>query len=186
MTILFLGLILWWVAHLTKRLAPGVRAGLTARMGEGSKGLFAGAILLSVVLMVIGYRAADTTFLWGRNAATTGVNNLLVLLGFYMFAASGAKTRVTQYTRHPQLIGFSLWAFAHLLVNGDTASVYLFGGLLVWAVFEMVVISLQEGPYEPPEPAPIRKEVSAIVATIVLYGVVAGVHAWLGYSPFGG
>lgn len=185
MTILALGLVLWWAAHLAKRLTPGFRAGLTERMGDASKGLFAAAILLSVVLMVIGYRSADATFLWGRSAATTGINNIMVLLAFYMFAASGSKTRVTRYTRHPQLIGFSLWAAAHLLVNGDTASVYLFGSLLVWALFEMVVISLQDGPYEPPEPAPARKEVGAIVGAVVLYGIVAGIHTWLGYFPFG-
>ena len=185
MTFLALGLILWWAAHLAKRLTPGFRAALTARLGEASKGLFAVTILLSVVLMVIGYKSADGVFLWGRSAATTGINNIMVLLAFYMFAASGSKTRVTQYTRHPQLIGFSLWAAAHLLVNGDTVSVYLFGSLLVWALFEMVIISLQDGPYERPEPAPARKEIGAVVGAVVLYGIVAGIHTWLGYFPFG-
>ncbi len=185
MTYLALGLLLWWAAHLTKRLAPGLRASLTERLGEASKGLFAVAIIASVVLMTVGYKAADTTFLWDRTTALTGINNLLVLLGFYMFAASGAKLRVTQYTRHPQLIGFSLWAFAHILVNGDTVSLFLFGSLLIWALFEMVVISLQEGRYEPPEAPPVRKEITGAVAAVVLYAIVAGVHAWLGYNPFG-
>ena len=68
-----------------------------------------------------------------------------MLIAFYLFAASGMKTRVTAMTRHPQLIGFSLWAVAHLLVNGDLPSLVLFGGLLVWALVEMALESLLRG-----------------------------------------
>ena len=32
---------------------------------------------------------------------------------------------------------------------------------------------------------PIRKEVSALVATLVVFAIVSGIHAWLGYNPFG-
>ena len=35
--------------------------------------------MLGIVCMVIGYRAADGAFFWGRTPAmTTGINNLLV------------------------------------------------------------------------------------------------------------
>lgn len=185
MTLLILGLVLWTGAHMFKRLAPSARAALTERMGEGSKGLFALALILSVVLMTLGYRAADIPVYWGRTPAMTGINNLLVLIAFYLFASSGMKTRVTRLTRHPQLIGFSLWAVAHLLVNGDLAAIVLFGWLLIWALAEMAIINAQEGPYDPPPRAPARKEVMAIVGGIVVYAVVAGVHTLLGYYPFG-
>lgn len=185
MTLLILGLLLWTGAHLLKRLAPAARAKLSDRMGEASKGLFAGLIVLSVVLMTLGYRWADTPVYWGRTPAMTGINNLLVLLAFYLYAASGMKTRVTRLTRHPQLIGFSLWAVAHLLVNGDLASIVLWGWLLAWAVSEMAIINRQDGPYEPPPPAPARKEVMAVVGGLVVFTIVAGIHTLLGYNPFG-
>ena len=38
-------------------------------------------------------------------------------------------------TRHPFLWGVALWAAGHLMVNGDLASLILFGSLLVLAVF---------------------------------------------------
>ncbi|HLY81246.1 MAG TPA: NnrU family protein [Caulobacteraceae bacterium] len=38
-------------------------------------------------------------------------------------------------TRHPFLWGVALWAAGHLLVNGDLASLILFGSLLLLAVF---------------------------------------------------
>ena len=37
-------------------------------------------------------------------------------------------------TRHPFLMGVALWAFLHLVANGDVASVLLFGTLLVVAL----------------------------------------------------
>ncbi len=178
---LVLGVALWWAAHLFKRVAPGPRA----RLGEAGKVAVAAALLLSVVLMVIGYRAADGAFYWGRSPAMTGINNLLMLVVFYLFAASGARTAITRRIRHPQLTAFSLWAFSHLLVNGDTASFVLFGGLLAWAVAEIVVINRAQPDWTPPGPAPVRKEVTTIVAAVVAYAAVGAVHWWLGYPPFG-
>jgi len=37
-------------------------------------------------------------------------------------------------TRHPFLWGVAIWAVGHLLVNGDRASIVLFGGMLILAV----------------------------------------------------
>lgn len=185
MTLLVLGLLLWWAAHLTKRLAPGLRASLQEKMGDGSRGLFALLILLSVILMTIGYQNYTGTFYWGRNAALVGINNLLMILAVYLFAASGLRTKITSVIRHPQLTGFKAWALAHLLVNGDTASFLLFGGLLAWAVVEVIVINRQTERPEPPESYPAANEMKAVVGTIVVFVIVSGVHIWLGYNPFG-
>ena len=40
---------------------------------------------------------------------------------------------ITRVTRHPRLCGVSLWAIAHLLVNGHLAALLMFGALLVTA-----------------------------------------------------
>ncbi len=42
---------------------------------------------------------------------------------------------IVRITRHPIMWGLSLWAAAHLVANGDTSSLLLFGGLLVVALF---------------------------------------------------
>jgi uncharacterized membrane protein len=185
MTLLILGVALWWAAHLAKRAAPGFRASLQERMGDASKGVFAVAILLSVVLMVIGYRSYTGDVYWTRNAALVGINNLLMVLAVYLFAASGMRTRITGIIRHPQLTGFKAWAVAHLLVNGDTASFILFGGLLAWAVVEVILINRQTEPPVPPDSYPASKEIRAVVGTVVVFAVIAGIHVWLGYNPFG-
>lgn len=185
MTVLILGVLLWWGAHLLKRLAPGVRGGLQDKMGDASRGLFAALILGSVVLMVIGYRSFTGEVYWTRNAALVGVNNLLMVFAVYLFAASGLRTRITGIIRHPQLTAFKAWAISHLLVNGDTASFILFGGLLAWAVVSVIVINRQTERPAPPESYPADKEIKAVVGTVIVFALVAGVHIWLGYNPFG-
>ena len=182
---LILGLALWFGAHLFKRLMPGARAGL----GEGpGKALVAVALLISIVLMVHGYGRADGAVFWGRSPALVGINNLLMVLAFYVFGASaakGAKVWLGTKIRHPQLTAVKIWAVAHLLVNGDVPSFILFGGLLAWAVIEVIVINRAEGPWTPPAQAPFRKELVLIGITVVLFAAVSWVHMWLGYPPFG-
>lgn len=183
MTLLILGLALWWGAHLFKRIAPDARA----RMGNAGKGLVAVALLVSVVLMYLGYGDArdEYAFWWGRTPALVGINNLLMVLAFYLYAADGSKTWLARKVRHPQLTAFKTWAVAHLLVNGDLASFVLFGGLLAWAVVEVIVINRAQPEWTPPAPRPAYKEFVAIGATIVAVVVVMLIHNWLGVQPWG-
>jgi uncharacterized membrane protein len=181
MTWIVLGLALWWGAHLFKRLAPERRA----EMGDAGKGLVTVAILAGVVLMVIGYRGNEAPDLWYPPAFLTHVNNLLMLLAFYLYAASGMKTRITGVIRHPQLTAVKTWAVAHLLVNGDWASVVLFGGILAWAVVEVIVINRATPRPAAPAPASIGKEIGAVVGAVLVMGLVGMAHTWLGVRPWG-
>lgn len=181
MTILVLGLVLWIAAHLFKRVLPEQRAAL----GNAGKGIVAALIAAAVVLMVIGYRAAPVVDLWYPPRFLIGINNLLMVFAFYLYAASGAKTAITRVIRHPQLTAVKVWAVAHLLVNGDVASVVLFGGLLVWAVVSVIVLNRVTPVWVKPEPRPAKKEVTAIVATLVVVVVVMLIHNWLGVQPWG-
>ncbi|WP_372893828.1 NnrU family protein [Rhodosalinus sp.] len=179
--LLVLGLVLWTGAHLFKRVMPEARA----RMGDTAKIVVAVLVLVSVALMYFGYRDAYGPVWWGRHPATVGINNLFNLFAVYLFAASGMKTRITAYIRHPQLTAVKTWAIGHLIVNGDLASFVLFGGLLAWAVAEVVLINRQTARPAPPPPASMGKEIGAVVGTLVVYGLIAWVHYWFGYPAFG-
>jgi uncharacterized membrane protein len=143
-------------------------------------------LLASVAMMTMGYQQASTTVWWGRQTPWVGVNNVLVYLGFYFIAGSQIGARVAGVIRHPQLTAVKFWAVAHLLVNGDSASFILFGGLLLWAVLEVVIINQQDGklPLTKPQPS-LAREFTAIAITLLLYGVTAYVHGWLGYPVHG-
>ncbi|MEL6959230.1 MAG: NnrU family protein [Pseudomonadota bacterium] len=180
MVLIAIGLILWSAAHFWKRAAPDHRA----RFGEGGKGIVTLLLVGAIVLFVLGYRSATGAYYYGPAQPWTGINNLLVLLAFYLFAASGKGTRVTRLIRHPQLTAVIVWAAAHLMVNGDAHSFLLFGGLALWAVAEIVVINRSEGPRGPYHAPPIKSEVIAVVAAVVIYSIVAAIHLWLGVNPF--
>jgi uncharacterized membrane protein len=181
MTLIILGLLLWWGAHLFKRLAPARRAAL----GDAGKGLVTVGVLAGLVLMVVGYRGVEHIDLWYPPAFLTHVNNLLMLLALYLYAASGMKTRITRVIRHPQLTAVKTWAVAHLLVNGDLASVILFGGLLAWAVVEVILINRAEPRPALNPPAPVGKELGAVLGAVLATAAIGWVHNWLGVWPYG-
>ena len=143
-------------------------------------------LVASVALVVMGYGQADPVVWWGRQASGVGVSNVLVYLGFYCVAGSLVGARVSGIIRHPELTSAILWAVAHLLVNGDLASAVLFGGVLLWAVVEVMLINHQEGKPALVKPSQsLGREGLAIVITLGLYGAVAYVHGLLGCPVHG-
>lgn len=183
LVLLIAGLALWVGAHFFKRLMPEQRAA----MGDKGKGVVAVGIIASLVLIIVGYRGADFIEVWSPPSFMTHVNNSLMLLALWVYgssAAKGAKAWPAYKIRHPQLAGFSIWAAAHLLVNGDLASILLFGGLLAWALGSIVLINKAEPDWTPPEKAGMKTKIRLAVISVVLFVVIALIHNWLGVSPF--
>ena len=181
--LLAVGVLLWTLSHYFKRLMPERRA----RFGEPGKGLVALGIVASIMLMVIGYRGADFITVWNTPGWTVHLNNVLMILALWVYgssAAKGGKVWPANKIRHPQLTGFKIWAAAHLLVNGDLASVVLFGGLLAWAVGEVILINRAEPAWAPPGNADKAAHIRLAVITLVLYAIIAGLHVWLNVWPF--
>ena len=52
----------------------------------------------------------------------------------------GVTKGMLRITRHPFLWGVAIWAVGHLLVNGDAASIVLFGAMLALALFGTISI----------------------------------------------
>ena len=183
MTFLIIGLILWIAAHYFKRLMPSQRDAL----GNAGKGVVAIAIVASLGLMIIGYRSADFITVWNPPSFFTGINNLLMILALWVYgssAAKGAKAWPAYKTRHPQLLAVKIWAIAHLLVNGDLASIILFGGLLAWAVGSVILINKAEPAWTAPAPAGRATYIRLAVISLVMLVVISSIHILLGVNPF--
>ncbi|WP_299610108.1 NnrU family protein [uncultured Tateyamaria sp.] len=180
--VLIAGVALWWGAHLFKRVAPERRAA----MGDGGKGAVAIGIAVSIVLMVIGYRGADFVNVWFPPAFMIHINNLLMLIAIYLLSPAPKRGKLVSGMRHPMLTGFSLWAIAHLLVNGDLASIVLFGGLLVWAVMTARIINAAQPDWQRGPEGTLAKDAMFIVGSVVLLGIIGMIHNWLGVWPFPG
>lgn len=188
MILLILGLIIWTGLHLLRCGAPDVRQSMTDRFGDASKGIVAVGILFSVGLMILGYRNAAFIPVWNPPAFMTHINNLLMFFALYVYFQTATKPGtawVMGNTRNPQLTGFKIWAAAHLLVNGDLAAIILFGGLLAWAILQ-VIMSKRQPSLVDRDTAKITSPVAHLGLVVVAYAVIAGAHTLLGRWPFGG
>jgi len=181
MTLLIFGLILWSLAHFYKRLMPAHRA----KLGDKGKGPIAIALIIALLLMIFGYRWAEFIPVWSPPAFFTHINNLLMLIALFVFGMSATTGRLRGKMRHPQLVAVKIWAIAHLMVNGDLASIILFGGMLVWAVASVLLINRSEE-WVRPEPGDAKKDKLLVIITVVSFVVITVIHALLGVSPFGG
>ncbi|MEC9434217.1 MAG: NnrU family protein [Pseudomonadota bacterium] len=184
MTLLILAIVLWWATHSIPLLAPGLRASVVAKQGEKAwRGGFSLVTLAVVALMVIGYRMAEYEELWFLPWAVH-LNNLMMLIAVFLFGASHSKGNVKRYVRHPQLLSVIVWSVAHLLVNGDVASLILFGGLGLWAVAAIFMTNARDGAWAKPAPGPVKKDLILVAASVVAFGVITFVHGLIGPSPF--
>lgn len=184
MLILVIGLLLFTGVHLIPALAPGLRESWYGRMGEsGYKGTFSLLLLLGLGLIVAGWRSTQPALLYMLPPASHAVAMGLLVVAFLLLVVSTRKSRLRQWIRHPQLTGVLLWGVAHLLLNGDSRSLVLFGGLTLWALVEIIAINRREGVWVR-DPVPgWGAEVATLAITAVVIGVVVYVHPWIAGMP---
>ncbi len=169
---------MWVGAHLFKRVLPKQREAL----GKWGRPLVAVVIVISIVLMIVGYREAEDVPLYALPIWTWYLNNLMMLVALFMMDVGRVNGVVRTKLRHPMLLGVVTWAVAHLLVNGDLTSLVLFGGLGLWALLEMAVISRAEGLWLAPAKGSIINDGKVAILAATLFAAFAGIHYWLGYS----
>ncbi|MGB0799802.1 MAG: NnrU family protein [Planktomarina sp.] len=181
---LILGLALWVGGHLWNRFTPDVYA----RLGKASYAVSALIIVSAVVVIVMGYRSADFIPVWYPPTFFTHINNLLMVFALYTYFATATPKGTVWLVgnlRNPQLTGFKIWAAAHLLVNGDLASIVLFGGLMAWAVVEVILIKRQGEKFDRTK-AKVTSRLGHLAIVVVALVIIIAIHAWVGVSPVGG
>lgn len=180
MELLIAGLLIWSLVHLTPSLAAPLKQKLVTQLGEKVyKLLFTALMLTSLALIIFGWRSTTPSHLYQLPEFTRHIAMLLVLIAFILFGASNYPTRIKQFIRHPQLTGVAVWAFAHLLMNGDNRSVLLFGTMGLWAILEIIFINRREGEWvKQPVPGWAR-EIRGLAISLVVVVVVVMLHPYM-------
>ena len=180
MSLLVAGLLLWSIVHFVPSKGATIKLKLLDSLGEnGYKGLFTFLILSALALIVFGWRSSVPAHLYTLPDIVRPIAMVLMAVAFLLFGAAKQSTRIKQFVRHPQLMSVVVWSGAHLLLNGDTRSVLLFGWLGAWAVFEIIAINKREGEWVKPEIPAIGKEVQWLVVSSVIFAVVIIAHPYL-------
>ncbi len=170
---MIVGLILFLGVHaLTTQRS--LRARCIAAMGErGYKIGYAVASFLGLALIVWGfahYRAAGMIPVWSPPAFLRHLNVALMLPAVILVVASYLRGRIYAAVKHPMLAGVKLWAFGHLLANGDLGGIILFGAFLAWAVFDRISLKHRTDAGAPPIPVVgVTNDVIAVVVGVVAY-----------------
>ena len=182
MTLFLIGLIGFLGVHLIHAFAPGLRAGMIAKLGAMPwKGLYALLSLIFFVLMIFGYpdAQASTIYFGEPPQGMKHINSILIPIALVL-AVAGSLPRgfIAKTFKHPQLVGVKLWALGHLLVNWDLTSFIFFGAFLAWAV--MVRISIKKRPAtEPKAPSALWDGIAVIAGVAITGWMMMGGHAAL-------
>ena len=142
---LLLGLLIFFGIHFVPILTS-LRAQLVSSIGAmGYQAFFSIVSLVGFALVVIGYGEMQTAGsanpqIWLPPTWIKHVVFLLMLPVFVFLIAAYVPSNIRDRIGHPMLVAIKIWALAHLLANGDLASIILFGSFLAYAVIDRISV----------------------------------------------
>jgi len=161
----------WVLLHVVLAGSP-LRWVVAGRIGEnGFRALFSILSVIGVVWLAIafgdatsaesfyGIRLVETWMLWAPAVLMVPATILFVgslsqpnptmVMGERHLAEAEPARGVFRITRHPMLWSFLLWAIGHFIANGDLASVFLFGSIMLVAAAGMGSIDRKQARRDP-------------------------------------
>ena len=190
MIILLFGLFLFLTAHSLSFIASRTRARVIAQMGVAPWRNFVAVVsLIGFVLICVGYALArhEPVPLYAPATWTRHLSLLIMLPVFPLLFATYLPGRIQGLVAHPTLWAVAIWAFAHLLANGNLADVILFWSFLIWAVADLISLKYRTAaPIEGAPPGRYNDLIAVALGLAVYLGFLFWVHRWLfGVSPLG-
>ena len=171
MTLMAAAALFWIVLHFAVAGSP-LRWAIAAKVGEkGFRALFSLLSLAGLIWLIVSYGAAtrldsfygirvvEDWMFWAPAilmvpalilfVGSVSTPNPTMVEGERHLAAAEPARGVFRITRHPMLWAFLLWAASHLLANGDLASLFLFGSIMVVAAGGMGSIDRKQARRDP-------------------------------------
>src|SRR4029079_2645755 len=181
MAILALGLLIFLGLHSTRIFAEGGRAKAIARLGERPwKAIYSLLSIIGFFLIVRGFAQAreNVVELWTPPVWTRHITILLMLLsailiGAYLFK----RSHFAVAAHHPMVWSVAIWAAGHLLSDGSSADLVLFGAFLVWAVADLRSSYARDRRNAMTYPAPNwGATIGAVLLGVVMWIALFGAH----------
>lgn len=174
MTLLITGLVAFFAIH-SFSMFRDARQRLVDRLGAlPYRGLYSVLSLGAFVLLVMGYGDAPRIELWTPPPLMRPLAMTLMLAAMILLGSMYLPGHIKAKTKNPMLLAVKTWAFAHLLANGDLASVLLFGSFLAWSVVDLIAVKRSGRSAMVADP----KAVFDVVAVVVGAGLWALIVLW--------
>jgi uncharacterized membrane protein len=185
MGLMLSGLLLWSLAHLFPSVMSTTRTNTIGRLGNNRyRGIFSLVIVASLFMIVYGWKSTLPAVLYAPPLLGSLLPALLLLIAFILLVAAQTRSNIRRVIRHPQLTGVAIWGIAHLLSNGDTRSVVLFGAMTFWSILTMLFSSRRDGEWKRPEPVAVSSDIATVAGGAVGFCVLLYAHQTLfGVSP---
>jgi uncharacterized membrane protein len=179
MTILIIGLVLFFGIHLVATI-PKVKALITSKVGDkGYKGIHALISFVGLGLIIWGYGNKPLMNMpeWVAPGWVYKAVLPLLWVAVVLQPASHMKTNIKRFTRHPMLWGIVIWSGVHLWLNGDHASILLFGSFFLYSLWAMFAAN-KRGVKKQTQKVPLYNDVIVVIVGTVAFVALAHGHKW--------
>ena len=137
MKLFIAGLVLFFGTHMIP--ITSVKPLLISRLGGGLySGLFSLLALIGFIVIIYGFKIAGTTTLWSPLPYSREITFVLMPIAVIFLMPGSGRTNFFQKFKHPMFIGILIWAFTHLLANGDLRSALLFSSFALYCIVDMM------------------------------------------------
>jgi uncharacterized membrane protein len=167
--VLVLGLLVFLATHMFVTMREA-RAAAMARLGTSTyRALFSIVSLGSLALIVWGYAHSPWIEVWSPPGFMRHITIGLMLLASLALVAYFIPSHIKAWLKHPLLVAVKTWAFAHLLVNGDFASIIMFAVFLAWGVYARIAAKKRGDVGFTTPPAGWTNDIIVVVIGLVVY-----------------
>lgn len=180
---LLLGIVIFLGMHAFSRNRTARQALIDSKGEQFYKMLYSLVSIMGFALIIHGYsvyRSQGMIPVWDPPRALMHVSFLLMWVSFVLLAATYLPGTIKAKAKHPMLAAVKLWAFAHLLANGDLGSILLFGAFLGWAVYARIALKKAEAGQAPVVAANLRNDIIAVVlGSVLTFAFIKWLHPLL-------
>ncbi|WP_429912149.1 NnrU family protein [Glycocaulis sp.] len=179
MEFLIVGLALFLGVHSVRLV--GLRGPMIAVLGQGAYSIVYSLVsAIGLALIVYGHILAHpSAAVWAPPEWTRTLALVVVPLSIVLIVSAYVPGHIRSTVRHPMTLGVLLWAAAHLVANGEIASVILFGSFAAWALLTLIGAYVRGGSFAS------DGKWSADIVAIIIGLVAAGLLAWFHMELFG-
>lgn len=182
MELLIIGLSIFFLIHLLPT-TPTLKSTLVAKYGEMPyKAVFSLISLTGLLLIIWGKAEAEFVVVWNPPVMFSVITKLIMLPAIVLLVAAYLPSNIKRHTRHPMLWGVCLWATGHLMINGDMASILLFGSFLMFALVDMASAN-SRGATVQKESKPLMNDIIVLVLGGAGYALLGIFHQRLFGAP---